>query len=87
MDQREMSGRTRHAGGEERLTFDPGRPISPWRRTNEGRGDVALIRAERITRTHAQILQKQNTLETYFKTYKNKKTDTHLLPFWSSYAG
>lgn len=43
-------------GGEERLTFDPGRPISPWRRTNEGRGDVALIRAERNARTQAQIL-------------------------------
>lgn len=56
LDQREMSERTRRMGGEERLTFDPGRPISPWRRTNEGRGDVALIRAERNTRTQAQIL-------------------------------
>lgn len=53
--EREMSERMRHAGGEERLTFDPGRPISPWRRTNEGRGDVALIRAERNTRTHAPL--------------------------------
>lgn len=75
MDQRDMSERARHAGGEERLTFDPGRPISPWRRTNEGRGDMALVRAERDTRTHAQILLSQNTLETYFKTYKNNKTN------------
>lgn len=74
MDQREMSERPRHAEGEERLTFDPGRPISPWRRTNEGRGDVALIRAERNTRTNSQILLQLKTLETYFKTYKNKKT-------------
>lgn len=62
MDQREMSEGTRHAGGEERLTFDPGRPISPWRRTNEGRGDVALVSAHKDTHTHK-----------YFKTNKTTK--------------
>lgn len=62
MDQREMSEGTRRAGGEEQLTFDPGRPISPWRRTNEGRGDVALVSAHKDTHTHK-----------YFKTNKTTK--------------
>lgn len=41
--EREMS--ERHAEEEEQLTFDPGRPISPWRTIHEGGGDAALVGA------------------------------------------
>lgn len=67
----------RHAGEEEWLTFDPGRPISPWKRTNEGRGDGALIRAERNTRTNTSVA----------KYIRDIFHNTHLLPFWTAYAG
>lgn len=51
MDRRELRS-TRCAGEDEQLTFNPGRPISPWRRTNGGAGDGVLVRAEKSTRTH-----------------------------------
>lgn len=40
----------------------------PGRGQMRGKGDVVLVRAERNTRTHTQILLQQTTLETYFNT-------------------
>lgn len=51
--EREMS--ERHAEEEEQLTFNPGRPISPWRRIYEGRGDAALVRPKTNTKTNTFV--------------------------------
>lgn len=66
-----MSEGTRDVGWVEELTFDPGRPISPWRRTNEGREDGVFIRAERNTRTSVE-----NYIRDASSKYKPQKIQT-----------